>query len=392
MSTTDGQATGRRSAPARARTWLAILFSILLGIVLGEVALRAYGQFGGLQGRRLAARDPLSAVYEPYGESGYRAAPGKVERFPNGTAAHYNAMAYRGPVVRPGKPSGVYRIVLLGGSTAVGYGVNDDQTIDAFMRRMLHEQRPDACFEVVNLALGGYDSYQDYERMRVDGTRLEPDLVIVHSGINDVRNAQFAELSEPPDPKTLIWEGPLQAMREAAESGPSLGSLVKHYSFLARLPGFVMDLGRKRQNLQVIRVVEPHDAAVQYYETNLARTVELGLNAGAAVLLSKPPSALTMRNQPTDPVEKSYWIKDAGTTEAYRDRLGRTMAELVERYRQAGAPVAFVAETLPLQQYLDDAHLNAAGNATVAQALIAAAAPFLPDSAPTGPPPQCEQE
>lgn len=392
MSPSSDQATGRRVASARGGTWLAIGFGILFGLVLGEVALRAYGKFGGLQGRRLAARDPLSATYEPYGNSGYRPAPGKVERFPNGTAAHYNALAYRGPVVHEAKPAGVYRIILLGGSTAVGYGVNDDQTIDSFMRRFLHEQRPHTCFEVVNLALGGYDSYQDYERMRVDGTRLGPDLVIIHSGINDVRNAQFAELSEPPDPKTLIWEGPLQAMREAAESGPSLDALAKHYSFLARLPGFVADLSRKRQNLHVIRVVEPHDAAVLYFETNVDRTVTLGLSGGSAVLLSKPPSALRERNNPTDPVEKSYWIKDAGTTEAYRDRLGRSMAEIAERYRQAGAPVAFVAESLPLNQYLDDAHLNAAGNAAVARALIAAADPFLPASAPNAGPARCEPE
>jgi len=51
------------------------------------------------------------------------------------------------------------------------------------MRGMLATRFPDRCFEVVNLAPGGYDSYQDYERVRVDGTRLKPDLVVIHSGI-----------------------------------------------------------------------------------------------------------------------------------------------------------------------------------------------------------------
>ena len=58
-----------------------------------------------------------------------------------------NALAYRGPEC----PSpGTVRIILLGGSTTYGYGVNDDQTIDAYMRSLLPEHYPGRHFEVVN--------------------------------------------------------------------------------------------------------------------------------------------------------------------------------------------------------------------------------------------------
>jgi lysophospholipase L1-like esterase len=373
----DGSA-GTASRRALATRGLATLVGLVLGLVLAELTVRAYAHIAGGRGRRIAARDPLGAIYEPFGNFGYRPTPGKVEHFPNDTRATYNSMAYRGPLVGVAKPKGVYRIVLLGGSTTVGYGVNDDQTIDWYMRRQLREQFPGACFEVVNLALGGYDSYQDYERMRVDGARLAPDLVVLHSGINDVRNAQFPDLSSPPDSRTLIWEGEMRRMREAAKVGPSLWTLAKHYSYLARLPGFVLDLSEQREALHVIQVVEPHDAALDYFETNVTRTIELGLNLGAAVLLSKPPSALSTRNRPSDPVEKSYWIKDAGTTEAYRDRLGARMADLAGRYRASGHRVGYVTHRLPDGQFLDDAHLTATGNATVARDLIQAAAPYFP--------------
>jgi lysophospholipase L1-like esterase len=386
-ATNDANASGAWSSfVSRA---LAVLLGMLLACSIAEVALHAYAHWGGVQGRRLASRDPLGAIYGPYGNAGYRPVPGKVEHFPNGTSAHYNSMAYRGPLVSIPKPRGVYRIILLGGSTTVGYGVNDDQTIDAYMRALLREQHPGGCFEVVNLGLGGYDSYQDYERMRVDGTKLTPDLVIVHSGINDVRNAQFANLRSPPDPRTLIWDGPMKLMREVEETGPSPWVLAKHYFYLPRLPGFVWELWRQRQTLHTITVGEPHDDAIRYFETNVTRTVEVGLKAGAAVLLSKPPSALPLRDRPSAPVERSYWIRDAGTTEAYRERLGAAMARIAEIYGGAGSRVSYVTHQLPLAAYLDDAHLNAAGNAVVARDLITAATPYLPRSGPSAYRPGC---
>jgi lysophospholipase L1-like esterase len=382
MSTVLPASTGR----ALLIRGLAGVFGLILGLGLAELGLRLYAVVGGAPGRRLASRDPLGAIYEPYGNSGYRPTPGKTERFPNGTAAHYNRMAYRGPVVSETKPVGVYRIVLLGGSTTVGYGADDDGTIDAHMRTLLRSGRPGNCAEVVNLGLGGYDSYQDYERLRVDGLRLSPDAVVIHSGINDVRNAQYPNLRDPPDTRTLIWEGPMRLMREIRERGADPWTLAKHYFLLPRLPGFALELWHQREDLHVIKVLEPYDSAVQYYETNLRRTIELALQSGAAVLLSRPPSGIPLRNKPTDPVEKSYWIKDAGTTETYREKLAAVMMRLAQEYQAKGQQVRYVTHTLPLDEYLDDAHLTAAGNATVARGLVEALAPFLP---PAGATPAC---
>jgi len=381
----DSPASGTRSKARReAIARASFLFvGLAFGVLLAEAAVRGFTRFGTEAGRRIRARDPFAAIYEPFGNFGYRPTPGKIERFPNGTHAVYNAMGFRGPLVKLEKPAETYRIVFLGGSTAVGFGANDDETIDAHMRRMLHARYPGLCFEVVNLALGGYDSYQDYERMRVDGTRLSPDLVIIHSGINDVRNAGYPNLRQPPpDPRTLIWESVMARMRDEALHGTSLWTQAKHYSYLARVPGYVLELARQRQGLETIRTVEPQDDAVDYFQTNVSRTIELGRQSGAAILLSTPPSALSARNKPTDPVEKSYWIKDAGTTEAYRLRLEARMVEIAQKWSADGEPVHHVAHKLPPEQFLDDAHLRAAGNETVARNLAEAADPYVRAAAP----------
>lgn len=366
-------------SPAReiAKRGLTIIVGLVVGLLVAELAVRGFAMMGTQAGRRVAARDPFEFLYEPFGNFGYRERPGKIERYPNGTRAVFNPMGYRGPVVGIDKPAGTYRIVLLGGSTTFGYGVNDDETIDAHMRRLLPARFAGACFEVVNLALGGYDSYQDYERMRVDGMRLEPDLVVINSGINDVRNALYKGLSVPPDPRTLIWEPVMRTLREEAKRGRRLSTVVQHYSYLARIPGYAAELWGQRQGLRVIHVTEPDDSAVDYFEANVTRTAELAFGKGASVVLSTPPSALSLRNKPSDPPEKSYWIKDAGTTEEYRRRLATRMRGTSERLRAAGRRVVYITHDLPPEQFLDDAHLTGAGNRTMAQRLVEAAVPFI---------------
>lgn len=357
---------------------VAAVLGLMLALLGGEAVVRASAHLGVETWKRIASRDPLAMVYEPFGNFGYRPRPGKTERYFNGTKATFNRLGYRGPVVPIDKPAGRYRIVLLGGSTAAGFGVNDDETIDAHMRRVLTRDMSGDCVDVVNLAVGGYDSYQDYERMRVDGMRLAPDLVVVHSGINDVRNAQFRTLTYPPDPKTLIWEPVMQTLREEQQRGPGLWTLMVHYSYLARIPGFVSEFWQQRQAVHRIHVSQAYDAAVDYFEINVTKAAELAFDSRAAVILSTPPSALSVRNRPLDPPERSYWIKDAGTTEQYRRRLSQRMEEIARRLKAAGHRVSYVSHSLPADQFLDDAHLTARGNATVAGNLVRAAAPYLP--------------
>lgn len=360
-----------------AKRALTAAFGLVLGLLVVEGLVRGAASLDLDAASRIARRDPFAFLYEPFGNFGYRERPGRMERYYNGTFAIFNAKGYRGPVVSWEKLAGTYRIVLLGGSTTFGYGVNDPETIDAQMRRLLPARWPGHCFEVVNLALGGYDSYQDYERMRVDGTAFAPDLVVLNSGINDVRNAQFARLGDPPDPRTLIWEPVMRTMRDEARNGLRISTIAQHYSYLARVPGYVGEIWGQRQGLRVIQMTETDGSAIDYFGINVKRTVDVAVSVGAAVILSKPPSALSIRNQPSDPPEKSYWIRDAGTTEEYRRRLAARMREIAERQRESHRRVRYIAPELPQEQFLDDAHLTSTGNRSMAHHFIEAAAHFI---------------
>jgi hypothetical protein len=185
----------------------------VVGGALAEVAVRVYASVDEAFGTGMRSHDALAANIEPQGELGFRPKPNSVFRYSNGTAATINAMGYRGPLVAVPKPPGTFRILLLGGSTTHGWKVNDDETIDAYLRRILRRLYPGPQYEVVNLAFDGYDSNELVERLRHDGLPLAPDLVVVNAGVNDVGNARIPDLRDR-DPRPLLYAGILAQLRE----------------------------------------------------------------------------------------------------------------------------------------------------------------------------------
>jgi len=382
---------------------------LLVGLGLMEGVIRVYAATNESFGTGIRQFDPMAVQIEPHGRLGYRQRPNATFHYANGTVATSNALGYRGPEVALHPDSGVVRIILLGGSTTHGFGVADDQTIDAYMRAILREKYPARRFEVVNLAFDGYDAYQMLERLRSDGLRLHPTVVVLNEGINDVRNAQFRNLRDA-DPRTLIWESVLARLRaEQAHGGPSLWTRIKHYSFVARTPGYVRDqLDRRRQEqerrAQASRAAAstaaadgaadgaadastggpPYPDAANFFERYMRQMVALSIDSGAAVLLSTPPSALRSY-EPTALSTRTYWIINAKTTQIYRDTLAARLRSIASSEQSLGHRVRYVAPAVPLPLYLDDCHLKPEGNRIVAATFVGAIDSLLAPADQGGP-------
>jgi lysophospholipase L1-like esterase len=238
------------------------------------------------------------------------------------------------------------------------------------MRRILSQRRPDLAIEVVNLAFDGYDSHQLVERLRTDGLPLAPDLIIVNTGINDVRNTRFTNLADP-DPRTLIWENALRWMREQeARGGPTIWTWTKHHLYVARLPGVARQHLTNARQAQQQQATSPNPEAIGRFERNLERIVDMAGAAGIAVLFSTPPSSLSLKYRPDTPPERDYWIVDAATTQRVRDELARRMQLVVDRAAGRGHQVWYVRHHLPPELFLDDCHLTADGNRALALAFV----------------------
>jgi lysophospholipase L1-like esterase len=388
--------------------WIAMLAGGLVFTVgLMEGALRVYTTVDQQFGRGLKGFDPMAVQIEPHGVLGYRQRPNSVLHYRDGIVATSNSLGYRGPEVPRQPEPGTVRIILLGGSTTHGYGVSDDETIDAYMRSILHERFPARRFEVVNLALDGYDSYQMLQRLQSDGLPMHPTVVVLNEGINDVRSAWFPNLKDA-DPRSMLWLADLERLRaEHARGGPTLWARTKHYLMVARLPGYLREqLGRRieaqqrAKNTSVATATSgagastdsaaphpPYPEAVEFFDRHFREMVALSLGAGSAVLLSTPPSALPTY-APTATSTQNYWVIDAKITQEYRDRLAARLQAIERDERAKGHPVRYVRPVVPTPLFLDDCHLKPDGNRVVASAFVDAIIPMLQNVAASGAPGQ----
>jgi lysophospholipase L1-like esterase len=340
---------------------------VALGVAEGAVrlAMAASPQLSELFG------DPMAVQIEPHGEHGYRPRAGATLTYANGTTATANARHWRGPLVTDDRQPNEVRVVLLGGSTTHGWGVNDDDTIDAALRRALAAAWPGRPVRVINLGYDGYDSWQDWERWRTDGVPLSPDVVVIHSGINDVRNARWP-LDASPDPRTLMWEPVLVRLRaEQAAGGPGWRTRLKHWVALVRVPGAIRDRLRARAGVAAPPTT-PFPQAAEQFAANVQRIAADARSRGVHVLMSTPPSALAFF--PGDTTSTiSYWVGTAATTQRVRDSLDARLQAIAAGAKADARPaLRYVPLTVARSSFLDDCHLTAQGNAEVAASLAAA--------------------
>jgi hypothetical protein len=100
-------------------------------------------------------------------------------------SAGFNVWGYRGPTVGR-KQRGEYRVVMLGGSSAYGYGVTWDQAIPEQLEGDLQRVAPAGrSFRVVNLGYNNEGAYSFTFTLK-DYAYLHYDLVCLYEGYNDL--------------------------------------------------------------------------------------------------------------------------------------------------------------------------------------------------------------
>ena len=106
---------------------------------------------------------------------------------------HHNSLGYRNDEFPAKKPDGVFRIVLLGGSTTYNIGIDDnDKTLAAQMEKILRDKYGYKNVEVINAGVGGYNSWETLINLEFRVLDLDPDLIIEYEGTNDV-HARFVD-------------------------------------------------------------------------------------------------------------------------------------------------------------------------------------------------------
>ena len=93
-----------------------------------------------------------------------------------------NERGLRGPALGPRKP-GQRRILFLGSSVTLGWGVPEEETLTARLRRMFAADGQDV--EVLNAGIGNYNSVRYVERFKRRLADLDPSDIVVHYFVRD---------------------------------------------------------------------------------------------------------------------------------------------------------------------------------------------------------------
>lgn len=171
-----------------------VLFSILLTFFLLEIAARVWLN-------KLATPDQYDryVLFTDLDPSEYAFAPHPyLSYYPNpnyrrGKTSH-NSLGYRNDEFPLEKPAGVFRIVALGGSSTYDVSIEDNRKIfTAQLEKVLKEEYGYENVQVINAGVPGYNSWEMLVNLEFRVMDLEPDLVIIYEGTNDVH----ARMVEP---------------------------------------------------------------------------------------------------------------------------------------------------------------------------------------------------
>lgn len=185
------------------KTTIAVVSSLLLiGLLEGLAYLWERTQANSLYAWELVASRRM--VWERYPEpgAGYTLMkPGSHYEW-QGIPVDINSHGLRGPETTYEKPHAMYRILNLGDSVAMGWGVRDEDTYGRRLESMLNEQATDNLrYEVINAGVPGWNLENALAYLQGEGLKFKPDLIILDLTIaNDIKgdSALLADNQPPP--------------------------------------------------------------------------------------------------------------------------------------------------------------------------------------------------
>ncbi|HTE05529.1 MAG TPA: SGNH/GDSL hydrolase family protein [Planctomycetota bacterium] len=347
---------------SRAPLWRKLLLSLAalaLLAVAGEIAGRLWLAFHAPLPPPPSLTEQVHCAYDE--QLGWRNMPSvaRPDIYGKGLSLTTNARGFRAlEEYAPDPPAGRFRIVCLGDSFTMGYGVDDHDTYPARLQQLC------PTVQAVNMGLGGYGLDQDYLWYLSDGVALKTDVLLfafIDADFNRLAMDQFGGFPKPRadlDGEQLVVRNvPVPRVFTTRDLQPTAWTTFVEGLALWKLsrPVFarVLPAGRTEEQLLATFAV-----AGRLFD-ELAR---LSAERGQAFVMAYLPTS-TLAGQP--PTRFALWARD------------HAAARHVPFVDMGAAFAGLPATDLP-RHFLPDRHFSATGAGFVARTLLAELHRLLP--------------
>ena len=108
------------------------------------------------------------------------------ELIPYDVELKFNSKGFRGEEFSEEKPSDVFRIFMVGGSTMLGAETTNDTTIPSIVQKMYEQEKLDREIEIINVGISGGNTLTELELIKSKIINYDPDLIMIYDGWNDI--------------------------------------------------------------------------------------------------------------------------------------------------------------------------------------------------------------
>ncbi len=190
----------------RATIWLNIALAIispllLIGLLEGMAYVWERRQANSLYAWELVASRRMVWEEHPAPGVGYTLIKPNSHYEWQGIPVDINSHGLRGPETTYKKPLGTFRILNLGDSIVMGWGVREENTYGRQLEAALNEENSSALhFEVINAGVPGWNLENALAYLQAQGLKYEPDLILLGLTLtNDIKgdSALLADNQQP---------------------------------------------------------------------------------------------------------------------------------------------------------------------------------------------------
>ncbi len=173
-----------------------IVFGIVAGLIavvftlgLGEVAVRVISKQKLIYNIEMVKYATELKMRDPKGEVSHVHRPSSSAHL-MGVDVSLNSLGDRGPELAATRDSSRKRVLVMGSSITMGWGVPYDSTFTSTTEWLLNTKKPfgpATSFEFVNAGIGNYNTVFQHGLFERQLPVVKPDLVVVHYFISDVQ-------------------------------------------------------------------------------------------------------------------------------------------------------------------------------------------------------------